>query len=261
MISLKQLQQSFQAYVLQDDQTILSNVIDSTQISAQSRMDIYRDAYYLRLIEILAMDYPMLKDWLKEPTFKKIAREYIEVFPSHNFSVRVFGQHLSKFLAQSNSESMLAELAAFEWKLAEVLDAADGPTMAIEDMAKIPPDAWGSMQLFLHPSLQVTSFFSNAAEIWKALNENKKKPKIIYSTEPMFHMFWRKDQDAYFMPLNPAQIHMLNAIREKKSFGEICEELCEILPEEEVIQFAAGTMRNWIHDGVISEISLQSEET
>lgn len=255
--SLKQLQESFQAYMLQENDAALSNVIDTAKVPASLRLNIYRDAYSLRLIDILAMDYPVLKKLIGKNIFETLALEYINTYPSHNFSIRVFGSRLSDFLANCQEcQSVWAELANFEWKLAAVQDAADAKKLTFQEISQISPEVWGGMQFIFHPSVQLEYFYYNVADIWKALNEDQRKPRSKKQKNASAIVFWRQDQEAYFMPLIVQQQMMFKAIQEKRTFGEICEELCELLPEEQVIQFAAGTLRSWVEEGLFCEVTI-----
>lgn len=256
-ISLQQLQEVFQAYMLEGDKSILNEIINTPLASAELRMDVYRDAYYLRLIDILAMDYSVLKEWVGEETFSELASDYIDAYPSNQFSIRIFGRHFSKFLAtHATAAPILKELATFEWKIAEVLDAADAPHITFEDVTKIPPESWGEMEFVLHPSIQIVPFFFNTPELWRALKEEQTPPEVIQQEIPITWLFWRFNHEAYFISINEPQLAMLQLIQSNKNFGEICEDLTEFFAEEEVVQFAAGTLRSWVDQGIFSAVKL-----
>lgn len=250
--SLKQLQESFQAYMLEQDNSVLNEIVDTTQVPATIRLNIYRDAYHLRLLDILAMHYPVLKKFTGA-TFSELGRAYISSYPSHNFSIRIFGHNFDEFLIKnSNFAPIFGEIANFEWYLAEIQDAPDDNYLTLEEVGKIPPEMWGAMQLTCHPTARLASFHYNVAEIWQACNEEKELPNAELKKNSNNFLFWRFELEPRFMPVTELQVKMFKKINENKSFGEICEEMCEYVPEEEVIQFAAGTLREWILAGVFS---------
>lgn len=259
MTPLHELQESFQAYMLEADARIQQYIAATANNSTIERLDVYRDGYYLRLVDILAIDYPVLKVIAGEELFDKLGREYVDIYPSNHFSVRVFGRHFNKFLTnQRTLEPMLAEMAKFEWMLVETQDASDGPHLTLEAMAQIPPEAWASMQFKLHPSFQLLPFYSNAPDLWKAIDQQQERPATKYQDEPVYWMFWRSEITPYFAPLSAPELGMINAIQAGKNFGENCELLCEWFEDEEVVQFAAGTLRAWIRDGIVSEVHFEA---
>lgn len=257
-MSLKQLENKFSAYMLEGDESILNEIINTPGAPAELRMDVYRNAYYLRLTDILAMDYVILKEWLGHEEFNKLAAEYIDTYPSNQFSIRIFGRHFSQFLAtQATLAPFLKELAAFEWKIAEILDATDAPQITFEDVTKIPPESWGEMQFTLHSSVQYLPFSYNVPEIWQAMKEKQHRLEASQNDLPTQWLFWRFTQEVYFNSLNEPQFAMLQGIQSGKNFGEICEDLTEYFAaEEEVIQFAAGNMRSWVEQGLFSAVNI-----
>lgn len=250
---LSQIQSTFQDYLLGNNQLVNDIIVNDEKVSSDERLNIYRNNYIERLIQILTIDYPITKSILTDEIYNAIAKNYIEACPSQNFSIRQFGNRFSDFLKEvKNIPQFLPELAHFEWKLAEVLDLEDAPHMTVEEMSKIPHDAWMNYQFRLHPSALMASFSYNVQEIWQALNE---EPPLDYTVsqleEPQTWLFWRFNQQAYFAPLNEPQHHMLAAFIANKAFGEVCQELTQWFEEEEIIQFAAGNLRSWIEGGLL----------
>lgn len=258
MTSLNELQESFQAYMLEADQRIQQYIAPTANNSTIERLDVYRDGYYLRLLDILAIDYPVIKTIVGEEAFDELGREYIDIYPSNHFSIRIFGRHFSKFLSnQRTLDPMLAEMAKFEWMLVETQDAADGPQLTLEAMGQVPPEAWASMQFKLHPSLQLLPFYYNAPELWKAVDQQQERPPTKYQEQSVYWMFWRVEITPYFAPLSEPQLCMIHSIQADKNFGVICELLCEWFEDEEVVQFAAGTLRTWISENLLSEVQFE----
>ena len=120
-------------------------------------LDVYRNAYSARLVEVLANDFPGLKALVGEAEFEWLARAYIAVHPSRGFSVRTVGERLTEFLAGTDPwarRPALADMAAFEWALAGAFDAGDAEPVRIEDLAAIPPAAWAGLIFAFHPSVR-----------------------------------------------------------------------------------------------------------
>jgi hypothetical protein len=256
--TLQHLQENFLSYITQADTHIMPEIISSKNASATLRLEVYRNAYSQRLVEILAMNFPVLKQLVGEEKFNELGHAYVKAYPSNHFSIRIFGRHFSKFLnEQSDLETMLLEIANFEWALAEVQEAAEAPAISVDDMAQIPPDAWATLCFTMQPNVCTLVFFTNAPEIWRAIDSNEQAPEAVQQPESIHWMFWSCNNQAFFTPMNQQQYFMVNAIREGQSFGEICENLCEWLAEDEVIQFAAGTLRSWVGDGVFTTYTLK----
>lgn len=256
--TLLEMQQDFKAHLQNDDTKILNHIVSTEHVSAETRMRIYHHAYYSRLVDILALDFPVLKHLMGEERFAKMARNYVETFPSQHYSVRLFGQNLVKFLQQfPELDSLYIEMAKFEWSVAVTLDAADGSLLTVSDMAQIAPENWFALQFFVHPSMCIEALNYNVGDIWLAIKDNQ--PYEIRSAEQCINwLLWRFQQQTYFMPLSAEEYHVIKNLNEGKNFGEVCEELCQYLEEEQVVQFVAGTLRGWVEQGLFSRVVLQN---
>lgn len=257
MSRLRELQEQFQTYVHQKRQGIEGKIVDAPQISVHERVEIYRQGYYLRLIEILEREFSALKNLLGKEAFESLCRNYIDAHPSTYFSVRAYGRHMPSYLAnQPNIDPLHVELAQFEWAFGKVIDAPDGPQLTVEEMGQIPAEAWAELRLELHPSLRFLSLELNTPEIWRALFENDPEkhpvPAVQKSEHPQTWIVWRFNQRAHYNLAGPEQLLMIKAIQDNQTFPEICESLCELIDPEQVPQFAGATLREWVSLGLIS---------
>ncbi len=292
MSALTDLQSDFQAYLLQGGNRMLARVTGTPKVSAETRLSIYYDAYRLRLLEALDSNYPVLHAWLGDAEFEKLGLAYLQTNPSTHFSIRYFGHRLPEYLVgkEYRDRPYLAEMAAFEWAISEAFDSADGPITQIEDMGAVPPEAWPGMRLQLHASVQRLDLKWNVPAIWKAIRQNLEAERISdacrseTSNTPSMHkenqdgpaaithvpppeasdhpqawLVWRQDLKNYFRSLSVDEAWALDAARAGETFAAVCEGLCEWIDAQNVALHAAGLMKQWITDGIVSGIDVGKE--
>src|SRR5688572_873990 len=92
---LYELQKKFQDYVLSPQPGMEREIVSTPEADAKTRLEIYSDAYRLRLIEALATDYVAVKTLAGEEQFERLARAFIETHPSTYYNVRWFGESLA----------------------------------------------------------------------------------------------------------------------------------------------------------------------
>jgi len=256
-MSLREIQENFQDYVLQHEQpAIRDSVVSTAKVNADVRLNVYKNAYSLRLIEILASYFPMLQQWVGEDVFNNMMLKYIEAYPSNHFSVRYFGRHFHQFIANDFLKPEQAEMAYFEWSLEGALDAIDGPHLIIDDMAKIPPESWAGLQLQPHPSACLIKLYYNVPEIWLALKDEKSPPAVAKQKDSAMWLLWRWQTQAYFCSLSEQQLWMFTALQQGQSFADICEGLSEMMPEDDVALFAGNNLSGWVNEGVFTAMTL-----
>ena len=99
--SLADLQRAFQDYVLHSGDGFTGSVRDTSKADRTTLLDVYRDGYALRLIEVLTSDYPGVLAMAGPADFDHMARAYIAAHPSRHPNARWVGKHLADFLAST----------------------------------------------------------------------------------------------------------------------------------------------------------------
>lgn len=257
MSTFQETLENFQAYVLDKNAKITQTITGPDQEFRETRMNIYYEGYSLRLLELLSKNFGALQTLVGDELFERFGRDYINNFPSTHFSIRYFGRHFSEFLAtHPESEPIFSEVAAFEWALEHAMDAPDAPHLCFEDLAKLPPEAWGSLTLKTHPSLQVLEFSYPTPTLVGAIQKEAEKPTLTRVEPSTPWLIWRFNLKALFQPLATEQQQMMQAIQSGQAFAEICDSLCQTMEEEKVVSFAAENLRRWISEGIFSEFRI-----
>jgi hypothetical protein len=96
-------------------------IIATKDFSAKARFDIYHYAYFARISESLAEDFPKLNKILGEKKFEKLIREYLVKHPSKYASLSEVGKDLPRFIKKKYKNNLkLYETALLEWNIVEV---------------------------------------------------------------------------------------------------------------------------------------------
>lgn len=259
MSVLQRLQADFQGYIVDLEPRMEGNVVSTAKASAAQRLDIYAEAYRQRLVEALGKNFPGLAAWLGEQAFDRLGVAYLDRHPSTHFSIRYFGHNLSRFLATDaryRERPALAEMAAFEWALADAFDAADGPCLGIDDLAVIPPAQWPALRLRTRQSVRRLALRWNVPSIWQAIDRREAPPPARVEETAMAWVIWRQDLKTWFRSLAVHEAWALDAAMAGESFAAICEGLCEWVAAEQVAAEAAGLLKRWISDGMIMNFDL-----
>ncbi len=250
MNQLAQLQADFQAYLMDEDSgaAFKNNIVDDAKVGVKRRLSIYANAYRLRIIEALANSYPKLKVLLGDDLFDATARSYINAYPSTYRNMRWVGDkmqtHLLEILPQ---HPIAAEMAAFEWALGLAFDAADMPTLQLQDLAAIPPEDWAALQLDFHPSVQLLPLKWNVLLIWQALDAEQNPPKASQINESC--MVWRYEMNSHYQSLDEAECQAIKFVLTGATFGQLCEHLQDIYSEQEATMQAAQLLSAWLNSG------------
>lgn len=260
---LPTLQRQFQDYLLGVDGAIAATIGDSPRESGATLLEVYRDAYVLRLVEILGKDYPKTKEMLGEEPFDAVGRAYLRAHPSSSFSVRWFGRHLAGFLAATAPWSdypMLAEMATLEWALGEAFDAPDVPVIGPEAMAAVPHAGWPGLTFELHPSLRRHTFKFAVPELWQQLEhgETPEEPVPAYDA-PVEFLIWREGLETAYRGIDPDESWAVEQVLQGTPFGQLCDGLTQFHDPATAAGRAAQMLKQWLSDGLVVSYALSTE--
>ena len=257
MSPLALAESEFQKFVMGSSAAIDTQIVGERDFR-QVRLGIYYDAYRLRLTEALSKDYEALCACLGTEAFNRMAGKYLSAFPSTFRNLRWFGGRLADFLANDaayRNAPVLAELARLEWVMGLAFDASDDAALTFNELASIAPEAWPELRFELHLSVHLLALRSNAVAIWRAVkDETGEEVAPRYEDAPTRYIVWRRKLAAYFRSVAADEAWAIEAVREGKSFTEICSGLCEWIAEDAAPPRVAGYLREWVDEGWIRTV-------
>lgn len=253
-MTLPVIQQRFQAFLLAGERDIEQHVIGTARVPVATRLAIYGDAYRVRLTEALASNFPALAKLLGDEDFGSMAAEYIDTHVSRWPSIRYYGDELPGFLTTAEryrDAPLLGELAAWEWAMTEVFDAADASVLDVATLAGVPPQEWAALHFTFHPAIRRLDLYWNAPQTWKALTAGGERPAPELARDRQPWLLWRADLQILFRSLAHDEAVAFDSLRAGATFGDACLALCEHMPDEQAPIRAATGLRSWTESGLI----------
>jgi len=255
---LRALQQSFQDRVLRHRRGIESQLNDVQDADFELRLDAYVGGYRARLIEALAASYPVLKATLGEDEFEQEMRSYIESTDSLHFSVRHYGATVGKRLQGGLStprDRALSELAEWEWRLADVFDAADDVPLDMRALVAIAPALWPTLSFSLRACVRCFESRTNAVHWWRAANGLCERADELTELPPSRWLLWRRGITTFFRSLAPQESELLELLRGGANFALLCERMALQVGDAEAPQRTASLLRGWLAEEIILDFA------
>jgi len=256
-MKLREIQSGVQDYVLKLDAAVAPGIADSGELSAMMRLDIYAEAYRLRLVEVLTVQYPVLNGWMGSDDFERLAVAYIDAQPSRHFSVRWFGDGLGDFLKNTppfSERPALEEMARFEWAQACAFDAADTPPLQHTDLTAIPAPQWPYLVFFFHPGIRRMDCRWNTVPIWQAVSGGREAPDAVQTDELQAWLIWRTGLATRFRSLSTLEAGVLDCARGGGAFADQCALMARDIAAEQVASELAAMLGVWVRDGFVTGI-------
>jgi hypothetical protein len=262
MQALRELQTRFIDYLTDGSAGIESMIEAKDKAEQQTRLYIYKNAYRIRLRQVLETDHDMLWTYLGDMLFEQLVNGYIDSHPSRYNSLRYFCDQLPDYLANTapfKQHPILAEIATFERLLMDVFDAGEADRAGLSELRALNPDDWPAMRLRFHPGVQLLQTDWNSVESWKALKDEKEPPAA--SNEASQHwLLWRDtDRLSQFRPVEKDEHALLSQALSGEAFSALCEALLDWYPVDEVSVVSLRYITEWLDQGLIAKIAIESD--
>ncbi|MFZ6747068.1 putative DNA-binding domain-containing protein [Undibacterium sp. JH2W] len=254
--SLKNLQTDFQEFILgqRDTGRMHKHLAVTPGLGHEARLDIYYQAYRLRLRDALSEAYSKTHAYLGDELFYQACAAYIKAHPSQFRNLRWFGDKFAALLRKQFAEHpQVAELAQFEWALGTAFDAPDHPILALSDLATVSD--WETVGLRTSSSLQFISMRWNSVAIWLALNEDQEPPapdSIDSAEKPATWIVWRKQLQAHFRCLGTEEAEALRQLGLGQRFADVCERAADKNPD--IASEIGGWLQTWVVDEMLAGV-------
>lgn len=255
MSELQRIQQSMMAFLLQKDGGIETDVVDSENVNAIDRLNIYGDGYGFRLHDALSENYPAVHTLLGDEDFLRVAYEYMDSFPSKHFSLRFLGSQLEQFFIKNYADlPFYAEMACFEWGLRKAFDAKNQDSIGIEVLQEIPIERWGELRFTFHESVSRMNLEWNTPQLWAAIEAESDPIPPEKLEHPFAWLLWRKGLVNHYRSLDVDEGWALDSALAGVEFESLCQGVCEWIDEEHAPARVAGFLGAWINEGLLIDI-------
>lgn len=251
---LSQLQTQFREFLYgghhENDLAAQVRTVGST--GPNDRLDVYRNAYFIRLEAALAHDFTATEKILGKKTFARCAGGYTLACPSGSPSLRQFGHRFANWLRLEKSP-MLGDLAAIEWAALNAFDGPDANAADAHRLQAFTPEDWPSLRIRLMPTLALLALGSNADRVWLAKGEG-----IELEAAPVHYIaLWRGEQyRPMLVALEAADYAALTVIASESALAVASERLADELDPSTVPQRIAAALQRALVQGWIASIEI-----
>ncbi len=142
------------------------------------RLQVYGEAYFARLVDVLAGDYPALRAAVGERRFAAWARRYLVRCPSRHPNLNQLGARFPRHVRTvERADGVAAALARIELAVSKAFDAPAGEPLPASALADVPPARWQRLRLDVHPSVQLLRVPAAAADRYVAWGAGGSPPR------------------------------------------------------------------------------------
>jgi|CXWL01.1.fsa_nt_gi hypothetical protein len=243
--------------------TIEDEVQPSSRQSAEQRLDVYRIAYFARLVECLEEEFEGVLESVGERTFRQLAVEYLEKYPSTSYTLADLGKCFPKFLAETRPQregdgpdwaDFLIDLATLERTYAEIFDGPGSEggddRITLEALSMMSPE----MRIRLCPSVRLLELKFPVHRYHSAVRRGEKPD--IPDAETTRLVISRREYVVRREELDPIQHRILQSLLEQGDLEQALERAClnQEMASEELRTKIGKWFEGWVRQGILMRV-------
>jgi len=229
----------------------LIDVIKTNGLTAEQRLQVYRNNTQLGLTEALRDGYPVVNKLVGTEFFGHLARSYIRLYPPQAGCLLSYGELVADFIADfqpAEGLPYLSDVARLEWLWDEAFHEADAYALDMAKLATIAPEAYDKLGFTLHPSARFLASDFPILKIWQANQEGHEGNGRISLDEGGCQLLvYRPQWEVVIMSLDETDYLFLTLLNMKQTLTQAVE---QVLLKEPNFN-AQAVLKHWIVNGLI----------
>ena len=218
-------------------------------LSREARIGIYANAYHLRLVESLSLDFEVTARAVREEMMGSLVYEYLQKFPSRYRTINEVGRYFPKFLKKhqiARHLPFLPDVAEMERLMLESHFADDSTPLSETDIAAMAP-RMETHVLHLDPAVRLMASHWNIHQVWERREANDKKFFQLPPKERTHLMIWRQGGMPQLQIVEGPAYKLLHLIRRGLKFGRILDDMKQVPNLETRLQ---TWFQDWMKKGL-----------
>lgn len=275
MKSWQQEQQAFWDWITRpqdlrsDEEPISALFAPHRALSQVEALGIYNNAYHQRLIQISAELYPVTHNTLGEDVYTRLWLDYLAEHPPRPGPMGLIGEALPAFTRshpQFGQLPALCDIIALETLLIELFDRADEPAMTRAQLQALAPEQWPAHYFVARGDWAVISSQFDLEDYWSKMQAYLKTESAVpggadfsvqrhAGSQTVHYLIRRVNYRMQFQRIDDTLTVFLSAVQARLNFAEICEQLAQRFPDQQIPVLSLQLLLRSIDLGLIGEPS------
>lgn len=239
---------------LRSEEDLLQSRLCDGGISPERRVQIYRNAYASRLVEVLQALLPQTAAWLGAEVFEAGASAYVAEHPPAHWRLDAYGLDFGDWLVGQDPDwRPAADLARLEAALRRAFDGPDSAVVTAAALRTLAPADWMQRVVHFVPVCEWLTVSAGTLAAWHALRAGE-RPAPPRADEPTITvMVWRRAGQTFFRSLEPELAALATLLKAGEPFA--AASLGSGLDPAR----AAAALHEWIGDALIASIAVGTD--
>ncbi|MBL1234712.1 MAG: putative DNA-binding domain-containing protein [Rhodobiaceae bacterium] len=194
---------------------VLPLSLTSYGMPVERRLDVYRNNVHLSLADVLAGNFPVVKQLVGEEFFSAMAGVFLQTHLPRQAGLIGFGETFPDFLdgfEPAHALPYLPDVARFEWAWIGAAKAKDAPVLDPTRLGDVTADRIGELRFTLHPSCRLVSSRFPIVSLWQRSIAGEDLAGLAFEDNGEAVALFRPQLDVLQRPLTPGGFEFLKAL-------------------------------------------------
>lgn len=195
--------------------SVLPVSLTSHGMPVERRLDVYRNNVHLSLADVLAGNFPVVKQLVGAEFFSATASVFLQTHLPSQAGLIGFGETFPDFLdgfEPAQSLPYLSDVARFEWAWIGAAKAKDGPVLDPIRLGDVTADRIGQLRFTLHPSCRLVSSRFPIVSLWQRSIAGEDLAGLSFEDNGEAVVLFRPQLDVLQRPLTLGGLEFLKAL-------------------------------------------------
>jgi hypothetical protein len=224
VLSLRELQLSFVAALLDAPNAGIAPWIRDDGVEPTARINIYRNNLHEGFLKALSLGFPVIQRLVAEDYFRQLSRLFLAEYPSRCGNLHHAGAPFAEFLREqfaATAYSYLPDIAELEWAYQECLIAPDIAALDLTPLRTSSPQRLAALRFDLHPACRLVSSDFPVVRIWRANQDDRDGTEVIDLGQGPDHVLVHRNDEGVELRRLPAQdFAFLSSIYRGNTLGD-----------------------------------------
>lgn len=189
----------------------------------EDQLHVYTYAYHARLFDVVAEDYPILKEVMGQDWFSKAIDDYVKSCPPTHYDLNLYCHAFAHHLRDSDlfDSGLARDIAMFESELARVFHLEFKEPFSVSQVEGLQPEDFAVLQLGPVASAVALNLGYDIGPYLDAYYEEGKRPKI--KKRPAYILIFKSRKGSTYKIMEGDEADLMRMLEKSESVLEALE--------------------------------------
>lgn len=239
-------------------------IADAPPIDAATRLSVYGDGYFLRLLEAMTSDFPAVRRTVGEDNFRILAANYLAANPSKSPTLADLGEAFPGFVRThplSRRYPFLADLSRLERDVMTRLFEGRLPPLDPKTIGNIRAEDWPRVRLILDTTVLLLKVAWPVERLWRRRElPLRAGGRIVRRARPQWLLLFRDETWVKVAEISRQEWDTLRRLNEGARLGRVFDRATKELGNADAAKVQSW-FSSWIAGGLIKGIECPENRT